>query len=39
MVTMTGFSSDLPCSGRIRTRSVAAPMANPMTRTSTNAHQ
>ena len=39
MVTMTGFSSDLPWSGRISTRSVTAPRANPMMSTNTKAHQ
>ena len=39
MVTMTGLSSDLPCRGRIRTRSVTAPMAKPMTSTAMKAHQ
>ena len=39
MVTMTGLSSDLPCRGRIRTRSVTAPMAKPMASTAMKAHQ
>ncbi len=39
MVTMTGFSSDLPCRGRISTRSTRAPKTKPMASTITKAHQ
>ena len=39
MVTMTGFSSERPCRGRMRMRSHAAPIAKPMTSTRTKAHQ